>query len=301
MDCTIDEYLHKVPVYQEEDDQSPSQSELESLKTFLSGDLSVQDCAQQLARRPTQSSAPSLTRQLRMSMLWSVIHAVALKFPATQPRIVELFQEIRKSQVDEWSRLGTWGHKWADTMNSKWKISFLPSLGAATNHRHARLDCEVLYLDDREEERSGASTSDGATLWPHAVAFAARLTATGDPVLGDPVFLQRASRSIVRALDTDSIIRNPQMHRPDVLAAAQLFLLSPHELREECDAGGTVEALGNEDLQGAALLWSGDIHKLSPDRWKHWEARWRALSVENALDDEVKTVAAEVVQVVKPV
>jgi hypothetical protein len=124
MDSTIDEYLQKVPVYQEEDDQAPSQSELESLKTLFSGDLSVQDCAEQLARRPTQPEIPSLTRQLRMSMLWSVIHAVVLKFPATQPRIVELLQEIRKSQVDEWSRLGTWGHKWADTMNSKSEIQF---------------------------------------------------------------------------------------------------------------------------------------------------------------------------------
>jgi hypothetical protein len=170
-----------------------------------------------------------------------------------------------------------------------------------TNHRHARLDCEVLYLDDRDEDRSGAGTSDGAILWPHAVAFAARLTATKDPVLGDPVFLQRASRSIVRALDTDGVIRNPQMHRPDVLAAAQLFLLIPHELREECDAGGTVEVLGDEDLQGATLLWSGDIHKLSSERWNHWEARWRALSAEGALDEDVKKLATEVLQVIKPV
>lgn len=91
------------------------------------------------------------------------------------------------------------------------------------------------------------------------------------------------------------------MHRPDVLAAAQLFLLCPHELREECDAGGTVEALGDEDLQGVTLLWSRDIHKLSPDRWKHWEARWRALSAEDALDDEVKKVVAEVIRVVTPI
>ena len=140
MGSSINEYLQKVPAYQEEDDQSPSRSELESLKRYLSGELNIQNCAQQLARRPTQSGIPSLTRKLRMSMLWSVIHGVALRFPATQSRIIELFQEIRQSQVDEWSRLGaTWGHKWADTMNSEWEI-LRPStpLGAVTNHRHAR-------------------------------------------------------------------------------------------------------------------------------------------------------------------
>ncbi len=142
MDPSFQEYFNNVEVYDEEAEQAPAKSEVDTIQAFLSGNLPANEAAQLLARRPTQPTV-ALTKKLRMSMLWSFINNIAVAFPSTQPLIVDLLKEIRKSEPvgahrdpanreANWSTLGTWLIKWGDSINSK-RFPLPPSLKARAN------------------------------------------------------------------------------------------------------------------------------------------------------------------------
>lgn len=142
MDPKLQEYLQNVEVYDEQAEQAPAKSEVDTIQAFLSGNLPANEAAQRLARRPFQSTS-TLTKKLRMSMLWSFINNIAVNLPSTQPLIVDLISAIRNSKPvgasvnaeDNWSTLGTWLNKWGDSINSKTFPSSLFTYfsGACTN------------------------------------------------------------------------------------------------------------------------------------------------------------------------
>lgn len=129
MEPIFQEYFKNVEVYDEQAEQAPAKSEVDTLQAFLSGNLPANQAAQLLARRSAQPSS-TLTRKLRMSMLWSFINNTAVALPSTQSLVIDLIQAIRKSKPegeragvrnseDNWSTLGTWLNKWGDSINSK--------------------------------------------------------------------------------------------------------------------------------------------------------------------------------------
>jgi hypothetical protein len=141
-----------------------------------------------------------------------------------------------------------------------------------------------LYPDSKLDKDEGAK-------WPQVVAYSARLMATRDATIAELFFIHRSSTSIVRALDIEQIPEDPT-HRADIIAAAQLFILSPRELLERCQAGDSVQGIDKHDIQGTAL-WRQDMLKLSVERWQHWKARWQEIRDTSGSDDEIKTVAVK--------
>ncbi|KAI1399768.1 hypothetical protein F4819DRAFT_463745 [Hypoxylon fuscum] len=273
MEPIFQEYFKNVEVYDEQAEQAPAKSEVDTLQAFLSGNLPANQAAQLLARRSAQPSS-TLTRKLRMSMLWSFINNTAVALPSTQSLVIDLIQAIRKSKPegeragvrnseDNWSTLGTWLNKWGDSINNY----------------------ESGYL--WPESENGAE----AILWPRVAAYSARLVATRDPVIGDSFFILRCCPSIVRALDTDQALQYEQ-YRPDIIAAAQLFILSPRELLERSQAEDSIEWLAGDHIKGN-VLWPGDITQLSVERWKHWKTRWQTIIESETLEGGTKKLASK--------
>lgn len=149
----------------------------------------------------------------------------------------------------------------------------------------ASLDYESGYL--WPESENGAE----AILWPRVAAYSARLVATRDPVIGDSFFILRCCPSIVRALDTDQALQYEQ-YRPDIIAAAQLFILSPRELLERSQAEDSIEWLAGDHIKGN-VLWPGDITQLSVERWKHWKTRWQTIIESETLEGGTKKLASK--------
>ncbi|XXH00015.1 hypothetical protein Hte_006356 [Hypoxylon texense] len=273
MDPTFQEYFKSVEIYDEQAEQAPAKSEVDTIQAFLSGDLPANEAAELLARRPTQPTV-ALTKKLRMSMLWSFINNIAVAFPSTQPLIVDLLKEIRKSEPvgahvgpadreANWPTLGTWLIKWGDSINNY----------------------EAGYLWPRSEDGTEAA------LWPRVTAYSARLVATRDPVIGNAFFVVRCCPSVVRALDTDQALQYEE-YRPDIIAAAQLFTLCPQQLLERCKAEDSIDWLAKDHIKGN-ILWHGDITKLSVERWNHWKARWQVIKESENLEDEIKMLASK--------
>lgn len=140
-----------------------------------------------------------------------------------------------------------------------------------------------IFPEDYEEK-------DIAAKWPHVTAYSARLMATRDHVIADPFFLCRSATSIARALDLD---QRPEDQQPelDIIAAAQLFILSARELFESCQAGNLIKGLDESDTQ-RTHLWEHDICKLSVERWEHWKTRWQSIRDTSGVSDEIRTVAS---------
>ncbi|KAH9894628.1 hypothetical protein F4778DRAFT_283389 [Xylariomycetidae sp. FL2044] len=293
----------------DEFEEAPTALEIDTLREFLSGDMMAEEAARRLACKPAQSKT-AFAKKVRMSRLWSVINDAAVDLPFTQPLLVDLLKAIRASEPVgpathgsagpgpepdggdwSWSKLGgSWGHKWAD------------SLGL--------YESGFIFAEKPED------LAEAATLWPRAAAFSARLAATQDPVLrGDPVrirgvppqrgglvrrgdptpgklcFVARCAHSIVRALDMDKALRD-ERYRCDIPAAAQLFALCPQELWDHCRAGGYVEDMPDGDCEGANCFWTGELEKLSVERWDHWKKRWLALKETEVPGTDMKELAS---------
>ncbi|KAK9423669.1 hypothetical protein SUNI508_13982 [Seiridium unicorne] len=78
--------------------------------------------------------------------------------------------------------------------------------------------------------------------------------------------------------------------KPDMLAAAQLSILSPRELFESHEAEDSVEGLDAGEVKGH-ILWTGELLELSLDRWNYWKERWQQIRDGVDVSDEVKGVA----------
>jgi len=113
--------------------------------------------------------------------------------------------------------------------------------------------------------------------------------ATRDPVLADVFFIRRSATSIVRALDIDHTLEDPES-KLDTIAAAQLFILCPRELFERCQAEDSVEGLDRTNIIGTPL-WEHDILKLSVERWVHWRIRWQTIKHMSGVSNEFHNVA----------
>ena len=129
MASILQAYFADIEVYDEQSDQTPTQTEVNTMIAFLSGDLPVIEAAQSLTKRTTHSTA-IFDLRTRRSLLWSLINKIAVDLPLVQPRIVDLLQIIRTLKPtkevsntvcpdDTWSSLDGWINMWADSINSK--------------------------------------------------------------------------------------------------------------------------------------------------------------------------------------
>jgi hypothetical protein len=135
MASNLQDYFANIEVHQEESDQTPSQSEVDTMIAYLSEEIPVTEAARSLTRRTAQSTSID-TLKLRKSGLWYLINEIAVNLPAVQPLIVDLLKTIRTLGLpevtdqgsnyvvlgDTWSKLDAWTNRWADSINSK--ISF---------------------------------------------------------------------------------------------------------------------------------------------------------------------------------
>jgi hypothetical protein len=283
MASLLQAYFANIEVYDEQSDQTPTQAEVNIMTDFVSGDLPAAEAARSLTHRTTQATS-IIAMHTRKSFLWSFINKIAVNLPVVQPQIVDLLQTIRTLKPaktvpgegsnivcpdDTWSKLDGWPNKWADSINSY----------------------EVSDLSPEDEQKQ-----TGPAKWPHVTAYSARLMATRDPVIADLFFIRRSAASIVRSLDTDQ----DQQSEPDVIAAAQLFILSPRELFERCQAGDSIEGLDKNNIAGTHL-WDQDMLKLSVERWEHWKARWQSIRDANGVSDKIRTVASRSLDAMKAI
>lgn len=133
MASILQAYFADIEVYDEQSDQTPTQAEVNTMITFLSGNLPVMDAASSLIHRTTQSTS-NIAMKTRKSFLWSFINKLAVDLPQVQPLIVDLLQIIRTLKPaktvlgegslivcpnDTWLNLDGWVNKWADSINSK--------------------------------------------------------------------------------------------------------------------------------------------------------------------------------------
>ena len=132
MPSIIQAYFATIEVYDGQSDQTPTQTEINNMIAFLSGDLPVNVAASSLTLRTTQSPS-MMTMKSRKSFLWYFINEIAVHLPLLQPQIVDLLQTIRVLELlgtvpgegfnnfcteHTWSKLEGWVNKWADSINS---------------------------------------------------------------------------------------------------------------------------------------------------------------------------------------
>ncbi|KAI1776213.1 hypothetical protein F4818DRAFT_413425 [Hypoxylon cercidicola] len=269
MDATTREYFSSLDVFGEDAEQSPTQNEVDALQSLVLGTLSSDEAAAVITRRAA-AAADDFTMRLRRSLIYAVVNQTAVVLPLSQPAIVDLLKSIRASHSRDDAPARS-RQVWADL--DGWMVKLADSLQLY----------ETAFL--RAQDANG----EAARNWGNAVAFAARLTATRDPILGDFIFFRECFGSIVRTLDASYSPQDPTTE-PDIIAAARLFVLSTQVLRERCQAGVVVG-----DIQGKPA-WSEGDKKLSLGRWEHWRRRWEVVAGDSQLTGEARKSAKEAVE-----
>ncbi|KAH8649216.1 hypothetical protein BX600DRAFT_554753 [Xylariales sp. PMI_506] len=278
------------------DDALPSQSQVDAMEAYLARGRPAHDAAEAITVRIATAPDP-FTMDQALGGLWWFINKTAIAIPSKQPEIITLLTAIQKLpdlQVPHgrgegyveiegeqpWVTLpGDFGNEWGDSI-SHYENQFTATVPIQSTREQARVE------------------------WIAAMAYSARLSATGDEALaGEWFFLRRSCASAVRVLDYP-----PDAYADfarEISAAANLFLhggaaaiYARSRLRDPIE--GYLGLSFNDPKQDGEDSWKGrELWKgaagLSPERWQHWKARWEDIGGLDWLSEEHRRIAAEVV------